>query len=250
MNCDELREHYELYALDIAEEPERGEIRSHLNRQCEVCMAGVRRALETAALIGSTAPAAQPSPQLRRRILASVGSEVRGASWLPVWVAGLAMAALAGIAVYFAMNNSRSAEEISRLSGELRSQSAQMARLTEAFAILSGPRTTEVSFGGIQPHPPQGKVFMNPTRGVLLVASNLPPTSADKIYEMWIIPKGAKPVPAGLFQSRDDGSAMHIRPGTLDIASTAAVAVTVEKQAGADQPTTTPLIMAPLSSTP
>jgi anti-sigma-K factor RskA len=250
MNCEELREHYELYALDIAQEPERGEIRSHLNRQCEVCMAGVRRALETAALIGSTAPAAQPSPQLRRRILASVGPEVRGASWLSVRVAGLAMAALAGIAVYFAMNNSRSAEEISRLSGELRSQSAQMARLTEAFAILSGPRTTEVSFGGVQPRPPQGKVFMNPTRGVLLVASNLPPTSADKIYEMWIIPKGAKPVPAGLFQSRDDGSAMHIRPGTLDIASTAAVAVTVENQAGADQPTTTPLIMAPLTPTP
>ena len=85
---------------------------------------------------------------------------------------------------------------------------------------------------------------MNPTRGVLLIASNLPRTAADKIYEMWIIPKGAKPVPAGLFQSQDDGSAMHVRPGTVDLASTAAVAVTVENQAGADQPTTTPLIVA------
>jgi len=30
MNCEELREHYELYALDIAEEPERSEVRAHL----------------------------------------------------------------------------------------------------------------------------------------------------------------------------------------------------------------------------
>ena len=75
MNCDQLREHYELYALGIAEEPERGEIRDHLNRGCEVCGAGVKRALETTALLGASAPTAQPSPQLRRRILASVGLE-------------------------------------------------------------------------------------------------------------------------------------------------------------------------------
>ncbi len=59
MNCNELREHYELYAIGVAEEPERSEIRVHLNRQCEVCMEGMRRARETAALLGGAAtPAA------------------------------------------------------------------------------------------------------------------------------------------------------------------------------------------------
>jgi anti-sigma-K factor RskA len=82
---------------------------------------------------------------------------------------------------------------------------------------------------------------------VLFIASNLPRTPAGKIYEMWLIPKGAKPVPAGLFQSQDDGEAMHVRTGTVDVASTAAVAVTLENEAGADQPTTTPLIVAALT---
>jgi anti-sigma-K factor RskA len=250
MNCEELREHYDLYALDIAEQPERGEICAHLDRGCEVCMAGVKRSLETAALIGSTAPPAQPSPQLRRRILASVGSqepaEDRPSRWVPVWATALAMAALVVIAIYFAGNSRQYAQEAARLRVEMRSQTAQIARLTEAFAILSGPRTTEASFGGAQPRPPQGKVFVNPSRGVLLIASNLPRTPADKIYEMWIIRKGANPVPAGLFQSQDDGNAMHVRQGTVDVASTAAIAVTVENGAGADQPTTTPLIVAPL----
>lgn len=259
MNCENLREHYDLYALGIAEEPERSEIRAHLDRGCDTCVAGVRRSQETAALIGASAPQAQPSSQLRRRILASIGADAatarrtpdeRRSSWLPAWAAVLALAALLAIAVYFALDSRRYAEEAARLRGEMRSQAAQIGRLTEAFAILSGPRTTEVSFGGAQPRPPQGKVFVNPTRGVLLIASNLPPTSADKIYEMWLIPKGkgARPVPAGLFQSQDDGNAMHVRPGSVDLASTAAVAVTVENQAGADQPTTQPFIVAPIAS--
>lgn len=246
MNCEELREHYELYALDIAEEPERSEVRAHLQRGCEVCMAGVKRALETAALVGATAPQAQPSAKLRRRILASVGSEERRSSGMPWWAAALAMAALLVIAVYFAASSNKYAAQAARLRGEMGAQAGQMGRLTQAFAILSGPRTTEVSFGGAQPRPPEGKVFVNPTRGVLLIASNLPRTAADKIYEMWLIPKGAKPVPAGLFQSQDDGSALHVRPGLVDVAATAAIAVTLENQAGADQPTTTPLIMAAL----
>ena len=45
MNCNELREYYELFAIGVAEEPERSEIRAHLNRKCEVCMAGVKKAL-------------------------------------------------------------------------------------------------------------------------------------------------------------------------------------------------------------
>jgi len=262
MNCETLREHYDLYALGIAEEPERSEIRSHLDRGCDTCVPGVRRSLETAALIGASASQAEASPQLRRRILASIGAEdsaagsapqVRRSSWWPVWAAALVAAALFAIAVYLGMESQRYAEEAAGLRGEMRSQTAQIGRLTEAFAILSGPRTIEASFGGAQPRPPQGKVFVNPTRGVLLIASNLPRTSADKIYEMWIIRKGqgAKPLPAGLFQSQDDGNAMHVQPGNVDVASAAAIAVTVENQAGADQPTTTPLIVAPIaSSTP
>jgi anti-sigma-K factor RskA len=231
MNCEQLREHYELYALGVAEQPERREISEHLNRGCEVCGAGVKRALETAAVLGASAPEVKPSAQLRRRILASVGSEQRGFSWVPVW-AGLVVAVL--LILYLGVSNRRYAQQI--------------ARLTEAFAILSGPTTMEASFGGQQPLPPHGRVFVNADRGVLLIASNLPRTPADKIYEMWIIRKGAaKPVPAGLFQPREDGNALHVRPGAVDMASTAAVAVTVENEAGADQPTTAPLIVAALA---
>lgn len=258
MNCEELREHYDAYALGIAEEPELGEILAHLNRGCEICMAGVKRSLETAALIGTAVPPAHPSAQLRRRILASIGTEEarpqqRRPFWLAGGVAALAMVALLAITIFFAKSSRQYAEENASLRMQLRAQSDQIAQLTEAFGILSGPQTKEVSFGGAPVRPPRGKVFVNPSRGVLLIASNLPPTPANEVYEMWIIPKGtpaqgAKPVPAGLFQSQPDGNAMHVRPGTVDVNSAAAIAVTVENKAGADQPTTMPVIVAPLNS--
>lgn len=238
MNCEQLREYYDLYALGLAGQPEGAEIREHLNRGCDACGAGVKRALETAALVGASAPPAQPSARLRQRILASVGSEERRSSGWLLWAS--AVAALLVIALYLGTTTFTDSQRAVR-------QTAEIVRLREAFAILSGPNMTEASFGGQQPMPPQGKVFVSPARGVLLVASDLPPTPSDKIYEMWIIRKGAKPMPAGLFRSKADGSAMHVRMGTVDMASTAAVAVTVENAAGADEPTTTPMFVAALS---
>ena len=84
---------------------------------------------------------------------------------------------------------------------------------------------------------------MNPTSGVLLIATNLPPAPAGKAYEMWIIPKGAKPVPAGMFQSQADGTAMHVQRGPVDV-NGVTIAVTLEDEAGAAQPTSAILFAA------
>ena len=62
MNCNDLREYYELYAIGVADEPERSEIRAHLNRECEECMQGMKRAREIASLLAGSAPSAAPSP--------------------------------------------------------------------------------------------------------------------------------------------------------------------------------------------
>jgi hypothetical protein len=254
MNCEELQDHYELFAIGVAEEPERGEIRAHLNRGCEVCMVGVKGAMEIVALVGSTAAPAHPPKHLRRRILASVGAEQRTWGWMPAWAAAVLLAL---VAVYFANGQRRSAQEAQRLAQEaqmlrdqIRSQTNELTRLTEAFAILNGPETKEATFGNTQPKPPRGKVFVNPAQGVLLMASNLPPAPSGKLYEMWMIPKSGKPLPAGLFQSGINGSAMHIRRGAVDLGATGAVAVTVENEQGADQPTSQPLIVAALANLP
>ena len=244
MNCSELRDHFELYALGVAEEPERSEIRAHLDRGCEVCMKEVKQARELAAILASTAAPLAPSPKLRRRILAAAGAESYGFGWAPALAAVAALSLCA--AVYFSGREREFSEEARSLLAQTRSQNIELTRLNEAFAILNGADTTVTSFGEKQPKA-KGRVFVNPSQGVLLIASNLPMAPAGKAYEMWVIPKGGKPpLPAGMFQARSDGTAMHIQPGAMDLSSAAAVAVTLEDAAGVNAPTTTPLIVAAL----
>ena len=248
MNCSELHDYYELFVLGMAEEPERGEISAHLNRGCEVCMAGMKGAMEIVTLLGSAPTPVEPPAKLRRRILASVGVEQRGFSWAPVWAVAAALSL--AVAIYFGVQQRHFADEAQLLRTQVRLQTNQVTRLTEAFAILNGSDTQEAAFGNAQPRPPRGKVFVNPAQGVLLIASNLPPAPSGKLYEMWMIPRTGKPIPAGLFQSETGGTAMYIRRGAVDLPSTGAVAVTLENAQGADQPTSQPLIVAALANAP
>ena len=247
MNCDELRDDYELYTLGIADEPERSEIRAHLERDCPTCVPGVRGARELTTLIGATAPMVEPPARLRKRVLAiASGQTAPRLNWSRLWVAVAAGALIA--AVVFSTRAQRASAELQRVQAESAAQTRELARLNEAFAILNQPDARQVVFGGAPAQPPRGRVFLDPARGVLLLASNLPPAPAGKAYEMWVIPKakGSQPVPAGLFQSAADGTALHVLPGPVDVAGTGAVAVTLEPAAGVPQPTSTPIIVAAL----
>lgn len=243
MNCNELRDHYELYAIGIADEPERTEIRAHLNRECEVCMEGMRRARETAALLGGSATPAAPSPNLRRRILASAGYRQRGFAWIPALAGAFAFSLIA--CVYFAGRELDMARELNRITALSRQQNMELTRFNEVFSIINGADTRVSTFGNGKNAPPSGKVFVSPSQGVVLVASNMPPAPAGKAYQMWVIPKGGKPQPAGLFQSSSDGNATHVQRGPVD-PNADLVAVTLEDAAGASAPTTTPLFAAPI----
>lgn len=229
MTHEELRDMYEMYSVGLLDRDERGEIDQHLADGCETCRTGVRRALATNAAILSLAPEAAPPRRLRRRVLAGIGVERQSWGWMAAWgavTAGLLIAAL-------------------WYSTEVQRSRAELARIRPVLEILNSPETRNVTFGG-QPQPPRGTVLMNPKNGVLLIAGNLPALPAGKTYEMWLIPKGGAPKPAGLFQPDRQGNAVHVAPGPVD-PSTGAVAISVEPELGSAAPTTTPIVVAPVS---
>lgn len=244
MTCDELREQYELYAMGVLEEPERSEIDAHLAREGDACIAGVRRARELMAALGASAPLVQPPAHLRAKVLAQFGEPRRTWSWTPVWIA--VSAALAVAAVWLGFQWRAQVQIVANARVEVQRKNHELARLNQALALMNDPSVREVVFGAGAPAPPKGRVFVHPRQGVLLLAYNLPPAPAGKIYEMWVIPKGGSPVPAGLFQSEADGTALYMRQGAVDVATTGAVAVTLEAAAGALAPTSTPIIVAAL----
>jgi len=243
MTCDELRDQYELYALGALEAEERTELDTHLRRPDDPCVEGVRRARERITTLALLSPEAQPSARLRTRVVNMVGEPKRSWNWAAPWA--VALVGLAVVALWLGASRREQSRVLNQMRAEAQRRNVELNRLTEAFALMNDPAAKQVVFGENAPKP-RGRVFVNPQQGVLLLASNLAPAPSGKIYEMWIIPKGGAPAPAGLFQSQGDGTAMYLRRGPVDMATTAIVAVTLEPEAGSASPTSTPLIAAAL----
>jgi hypothetical protein len=227
MNCNELRDHYELYVIGAAEEPERSEVRAHLDRQCGVCTQGIERAREVVARVGGRAGT-------------SARVEQRRFGWTLSLALALALALFA--AVYFGGRERDLANELARVREQSNRQTVDLTRVNQAFAILTGADTTVTPFGEGRSNA-KGKVYVSPSHGILLLAGDLPPAPPGKAYEMWIVRDG-KAKAAGMFQSAPDGGAMHMQHAT--VANNDAVAVTLENEAGADQPSSTPLFAVPI----
>lgn len=243
MSGEEFREQSELYVLGVLEEPERSEVLAQLESGGEASRGEIRRAAMLVSALAASAPLVEPPARLRRRVLASVGMEPRhGSGWMMQAIAALSLACLAAAGYFGWQERGRNAD----LSAGLSQAHTEAAKLNEVMSLLNAPDTVVRVSGEGTAAPPKGRVFLNPSRGVLLIASNLPPAPAGKTYEMWVIPRGANPVPAGLFQSEANGTALHILRGPVNVATTGAIAVTLEAEGGALQPTSTPLIVAAL----
>jgi len=243
MTCQELNEMFELYALGALEPAEKAEIDDHLARGCENCSQALSAALALNAGVFTLAPAVKPRGRLKRRLLTSVGVHYPGWGW--VWALGAACLLL--VAAWLGIEERNRTYELADARRALLESGQQRDRLTQALQFLSDPATRPASFGRGQTAPPRGYVFLHPQMGVLLIASNLPAAGAGKTYEMWVIPKGGTPQPAGLFQS-DGTRGLHILSGPVDVSAIGTVAVTIEPAAGSATPTMPIIIAAPIGS--
>lgn len=237
---EELRDHYELYALGLLDGPEKGQIDEHLERGCEDCQVFLREAMAIQALMLSQAPDVVPPARLKARIVGSVGEPSHGWAWFATAVA----AGMLIVALWYSLESRGRQQELLAARDALSATEAERDRLQQAFVFLEQPETRQVTFGEPEAVPPKGNVYLHPKLGVMLIASNLPVLPDAQIYEMWIVPKEGAPRPAGLFRSDSDEAALHILAEPVDIADVAAIAVTVEPAAGSPLPTSPILIQA------
>jgi anti-sigma-K factor RskA len=249
MSCETNRDLLELYALGVLDAEERAEVEEHLGRNCPACTANLRSARElNVALLAASVPIEEPSPLLRSRVINSIRPASSAMPASPQRKAPLAwMAIAAGLAaatVWLGLENRNRTAEIAGARGEVRTAQARSEELGRALNFLRDPQTRPASVrpGG---NAPRGTYFVNPQSGVMLIASNLPVPAAGRAYEMWVIPKGQAPRPAGVFRPDASGSAVHLQPGPVDLETAAAFAITEEPESGSAAPTTTPFLVTP-----
>jgi hypothetical protein len=238
MTCNELKADYETYALGALDGAELAELREHLSRNCENCAPGVGRALALVARVSAGVTQVDPPKRLRARVIGLVNPD-EGRSRLG-WLAALAITAAGLVAVgYMGFEAQRAAGELEAARQTSARRQNEIARLNETLALLEDPVAREVTFG----KGANGRIVISPSHGVAFSGQNLAALAPGKTYEMWIIPKRGKPVPAGTFAPAADGSALHVRTGPVDPDATAAVAISIENAGGVASPTTDQIII-------
>ena len=238
-------------SLPLLEE-EQAELQRHLAEGCPVCeglLADFRRA-STALATGL--PEAAPPPELKTKILSSLGptrvaKAARPVSTLP-W-RSLAAAAVLGLIV-LGIDDSRlrrQREELrsqsAALSDKLRSAETALAERVLRARVLESEDVQMLILGGQGPQPDaRARVFWSARarRGILL-ASNLAPLPSDRQYELWVFQQG-KPVNAGVFDVDPNGAALF-ESTEFPRPEAEMFAVTVEPRGGVPAPTG-PIVLA------
>lgn len=246
MMCDDIRDLLELYTLGVLDEAEREHVEEHLKTGCATCTRALGTASELNASILASVPLVDPPARLRDRVVGMVAPPKPKPKAQPHYLPWMAMAAALALAVWVGSEARQKNQELAAEREQLRTLTAEKQQLDAALTFLRDPETRPVGTReGL--NKPRGLYFVNAQGGLLLIASNLPQLPTGKTYQMWLIPKGQAPRPAGLFRPDARGGAVHIQPGAVDIANAAAVAITVEPEGGSTAPTTTPMLVTPVA---
>ena len=242
------------YVLGALDPSDRRAFEAHV-ATCPVCLEEVRSLQRVADALARAVPQRTPRAELRARVLASIAGS-RGAaarerpsraivwSWLP---AAAAVVLAAGLGMYAWQLQGRVATLEVRLDDAERRATAAARETIEArqvadhaetaLAVLAAPDLTRIDLAG-QAAAPQAtaRALWSRNRGMVFTTTNLPPASAGRVYQVWVVTAKA-PVSAGLLTVDPSGRATVFFQTPPDILPPVAVAVTLEPAGGVPAPT-------------
>jgi len=275
---EQLRELASLHALGVLSAEERAELAAAMAADPELA-AEVRQLEDTTGALGGVVAQVDPPARLRARVLAIAGIDdasapspavvsmtgargaarpadvavpVRGrSSALPAWLAAAAALVLASGLGLWALQLRTSLEtmnarvdraeaEVVRIQRTVGEAQEQTRVLQASNAVLFAPDTLRVDLAGEGPAPGSAaRAFMSRHSGLVFAANQLPALPADKVYQLWVVPQGANPVPisAGLLAPDASGHASLFFEMPASVPLAAALAVTVEPAGGVPAPT-------------
>jgi anti-sigma-K factor RskA len=280
MSMDErLEDLLPFYALGTLTDSERAEVEAYIAMDSN---ARERlRQLQSATEALAAATPMQPSPVLKRKLMARVQADARQRSdsaqqqadpgpnrffdslrrhFAPALALGGLALAVAAVAWALALN-----AEVTQLRAQLANQNelaAQVAELKQqteslrqelqaqnkVLIHLASPGSRTVSIAGTAQLPDAyGQLINDSTRNTtILVISGLPQLEPGKVYQFWWI-KGEAAIPAETFAVDEQGRAVVEVSSAEPPTSYNAMGVTVEPAGGSEQPTTQPIMLGTIS---
>jgi anti-sigma-K factor RskA len=239
---EQFAEDLALHALGALEGEGRTSLEKHLEN-CPACRLELEQLRGDMALMAMATTGPKPPQRARQRLIEAVAKEPRVPSAVPsrrrfnwwAFAGWAATAAMFVVIVQLRRENFGLRESVNKLAELTSQQTIDLANANRAVDALTTSEAQVVTLVAAKAPPqPQGKAFYLKNRSALVfVANNLPPLPPDKIYELWLIPAGAAPIPAGLFKPDARGNATVVNPPGLPSGVEAKVfAVTLESASG------------------
>ena len=250
-----------LYALGGLDVTECDRFEQHLE-VCRLCVDEVTSFLPVVHGLLQLAPAVEPPDRLRKRLfggpitpdppapapvlMSTVSEEEHTMSGTVRWtaIAGVVMALGLGWYGWQQTSQSRALQarlEATTLQREVADLDAATSRrsiqtLRGHAGVLAAPDLIAIPLEG-QPEARQasGRAFLSESRGIVVLASEMPALASDEAYQIWLVTR-PNPVSAGLAVIDADGHLFESIPPVVDLSDLVAVAVTRESEGGADQP--------------
>ena len=225
-NHDEAVELTGAYVLGALPADERAAFEVHL-ASCSRCTAEVRALRPVSDALGQSSLPIDPPPGVRAALTqaitaANAASDTASTrtTW-PAWLAIAATLALAAGAGWYAINTRRESDRDRLIN-----------------SVLAAPDLARIDLSG-QPVAPSAtaRAYWSRSNGLVVLASNLPPLPAGRIYQLWVLTKEPAPMSAGLLQPDRDGHALMTVVTPVDMPAPVAMAVTIEPAGGVTAPT-------------
>jgi len=224
-----------LSALDAAEE-------QALNEHLENC-AECRKELEdwqaTAAALSLTPDPAEPSPQVRERILSEVRKDLspsepevipfRSTSKRNIWSSFGSLGAIAAVVLFAALCIGLAV---------LWRQNQELVRSKEFVELVNTPGARVSELSGVEPgRSATAKLAYDRTGRAILMASKLPSVPQGKAYQLWFIVGNKPPMPGKTFVPDSAGNAVLKDELPREAIDANVFAITVEPERGSTAPT-------------
>lgn len=244
-NCDEFRPLVAAYAL--GEQSPNAELAAHLE-QCPNCRRDLAEYTRVGTVLAYDAPVAEPSPELRARIVAAVEQQSRPATRpqlapQPVaerrrWFSWPMFGAVAGAAALLALLFWNVGLQ-QQLAGLNRQVEASRAGWQSTIAILNHPQVQAFALAGPGA---SGQLWIAPGQEkACLVVQGLPALDDDHVYQVWLAHDGTAES-GGTFDVHGNGGWVLVQ-GDEPPAAYSAVTVTVEPEGGSQAPSGPPVLI-------
>jgi len=268
MDHAQLRELAAGNAIDDLDAGEAAELRDHL-AACGPCRALTDDLDRLVGELGLLAPSMHPPAELRHQVLGAIRAEGRpvltlmapaGAVGLTTavepamaasrdpaegsigrtgrrdtmlrWTGLAAAAAFAIVAVGLGIQNRQLSQDIAATSLALVEARAELQTRQAAVAVAADPnhRTVALHAEPIAPDSTSVVMYRPGTADAVLMATGLPPTPADHVYQLWFADTSGVHA-LGTYQF--DGVGPFVAPFGVDLSSSAAAMITLEPIGGA-----------------